>query len=176
MFVLDTAVQDGGSMPDMMKRQRQFLGLTQAELAEKLGVSRGYVSQIEASLRTPSACLVLALETLVRDSTPSPEHVGTVRDGAVSLLFDERLPASFTLFVETSSHCAGCTASCHARVEVAPGDTVVAGVPGTGVAWVGVLDNVNGMPVVTVDTTDVPVLVYRDMKVLARVIGVTKPL
>lgn len=34
--------------PDKLKKARKALGLTQEELAEKSGVSRGHISQIEA--------------------------------------------------------------------------------------------------------------------------------
>jgi transcriptional regulator with XRE-family HTH domain len=41
-----------------VKRRRQELGLTQRELAEKLGVSKPYISQVEAGDNIPTLGVV----------------------------------------------------------------------------------------------------------------------
>jgi transcriptional regulator with XRE-family HTH domain len=44
---------------------RRDQGLTQAQLAEKLGISQGFLSQLENNARTPSLDLALRIENLL---------------------------------------------------------------------------------------------------------------
>ncbi len=52
---------DGVRLGNRLKEARQELGLTQAELALRVGVSRKTINTIENAVFTPSATLALAL-------------------------------------------------------------------------------------------------------------------
>jgi transcriptional regulator with XRE-family HTH domain len=68
---------------DLSRALRKALGgVTQAELATKLLVSRNYISQIEASLKEPSKRLRLQMEELLKESAPRPDKVSSTADGA----------------------------------------------------------------------------------------------
>lgn len=50
----------------IVREARQSLGLTQAQLAERLKVSANYVYQVESGRRSPGSGMLALLETLVR--------------------------------------------------------------------------------------------------------------
>ena len=52
---------NGFRLGNRLKEARQELGLTQAELALRVGVSRKTINTIENAVFTPSAALALAL-------------------------------------------------------------------------------------------------------------------
>jgi transcriptional regulator with XRE-family HTH domain len=52
-------------------------GITQAELAARLLVSRNYISQIEASLKTPSKRLLAQMEAMLTEATGNTDKVST---------------------------------------------------------------------------------------------------
>jgi transcriptional regulator with XRE-family HTH domain len=59
------------SHADLSRALRKALGgITQAQLAAKLLVSRNYVSQIEAQLKTPSPRLVAQMQAMLTASAP----------------------------------------------------------------------------------------------------------
>ena len=56
-------------LPDKLKAYRAQLGLSQKQLAEKIGVSPSIVSGYETGLRTPSTESLLSLAYLFNTST-----------------------------------------------------------------------------------------------------------
>ena len=55
---------------DQVRRLRKARGITQLELAELLGVGRGYLSQIERGKRDPGLRLVKSIADGLRISLP----------------------------------------------------------------------------------------------------------
>ena len=60
------------SMPDRLRSARQLLGLSQAGLAEKLGVDRGTVGDWERGVRLPSEERLEAVEALLSPGGGKP--------------------------------------------------------------------------------------------------------
>lgn len=55
---------DTSALPTMIRTARLSAGLSQAEMAERMRLSQGYISQLEAGARTPSLrVLRLAAQT-----------------------------------------------------------------------------------------------------------------
>lgn len=52
-----------------IKQIRKELGLTQKQLAEKLGCSRVHISRVETGARKPSRILLTALRKLTNENT-----------------------------------------------------------------------------------------------------------
>jgi transcriptional regulator with XRE-family HTH domain len=52
---------------ETLRRLRKFVGLTQRELANLSGVTRGYVSQLEAGIHKPSSVLEKWLKQVMMD-------------------------------------------------------------------------------------------------------------
>lgn len=64
---------------DLSRALRKALGgITQAELAAKLLVSRNYISQIEAELKTPSPRLVAQMQAMLTGSATHGDRVSRV--------------------------------------------------------------------------------------------------
>ena len=55
-----------------VRRRREELGLTQAVLAEKLGMNQGYISDVEAGKRSPRVATIAKLAEIL--GTP-PSHL-----------------------------------------------------------------------------------------------------
>lgn len=69
----------------LFQRVRQSLGLTAAELAEKLSVSKVYISMIETNKRPVSELQELKIKALLRDAVVNGDDelfrlVFTIRD------------------------------------------------------------------------------------------------
>ena len=60
-----TQVADSRSLGPLVKRRRQVLGLSQAELARRLGVKPAYVSVIEKNRRRPSLPLLQRMSAVL---------------------------------------------------------------------------------------------------------------
>jgi transcriptional regulator with XRE-family HTH domain len=73
------------ALPERLRATRQLLGLTQAGLAEKLGVDRGTVGDWERGVRLPSEERLAAVEALLATE-------GLDETGASILAQDRRVP------------------------------------------------------------------------------------
>ena len=71
--------------PDNLKRARKALGLTQTELAEKSGVSRGHLSQIEAGRKPNVGPIVLT--KLAKALNVEIEYLMDYEDPVVARVF-----------------------------------------------------------------------------------------
>ena len=60
------------SLPERLLSARQLLGLTQAGLAEKLGVDRGTVGDWERGVRLPAEEMLAAVEALLSPGGGKP--------------------------------------------------------------------------------------------------------
>lgn len=64
------------SFSENLKKARELAGLTQAELAEKLGVAQPTVAQYEIGVKLPNIITAVRLEAVLH--TTCAELVGTV--------------------------------------------------------------------------------------------------
>ena len=56
------------------KLKRESLGLTQAEFSELLGITQGYLSDLENGLKIPSDTLLLLFEHINKSQIDRSEH------------------------------------------------------------------------------------------------------
>ena len=56
------------------KSKRESLGLTQAEFSELLGITQGYLSDLENGLKIPSDTLLLLFEHINKSQIDRSEH------------------------------------------------------------------------------------------------------
>lgn len=76
---LAAADSAAGHLPAALRAYRDAHGITQRELAEKLGVSRVTVARVECGARGPSKALLDALATL--GSTPAHTKTAEQTEG-----------------------------------------------------------------------------------------------
>src|SRR5438132_798339 len=80
-IILAQLVREMGAV---MKFQRHRLGLTQAEVAEQVGISSGHLSQVEVGKKVPSLellvkltlCLKITIQNLINAATTLTEDQG----------------------------------------------------------------------------------------------------
>ncbi|MGE4542705.1 MAG: helix-turn-helix domain-containing protein [Pedobacter sp.] len=58
--------------PEDIQSFRKSAGLTQAQLAERLGVSQNYVYMLEKGVKKPSTTLQLLMDYIAKDLTNEP--------------------------------------------------------------------------------------------------------
>jgi transcriptional regulator with XRE-family HTH domain len=68
------------NLGEIIRRRREELGLTQPELAEKAGISRPYVVQLERGYRLPSHRVMLRIFSALSLSLQIEESAEAVHD------------------------------------------------------------------------------------------------
>ena len=76
-------------LADKIKNLREDIGLTQSELAKKLGITRSSVNAWEMGISTPSTQYIVELSTIFKVSTDYLLGMNTLSSIDVSGLSDE---------------------------------------------------------------------------------------
>jgi transcriptional regulator with XRE-family HTH domain len=78
----DNKRQMMGAVSSRVRELREGLGLSQSDFADRLGVSRGYVSNIENGKAEPSISLLWQIERTFSGMAPTGADMGSILFGA----------------------------------------------------------------------------------------------